>query len=137
MALGIGDSTVVEEQKSYGIPFPKKAQRLALLDETIRLIREISPATSIWIGGTAPELLERADRVDGMNFWVSAGDFEKYARQVKDLPDFEVSWSGERATSADIGQAVRAGASHIILPAGLKNYRDRIAFLAEERLAYE
>jgi hypothetical protein len=132
-ALGIADSTVVEEQASYGIPFPPKAERLQLLDETIRWIRQVSPQTTIWIGGTTAELLDRADQVDGFNFWVEPQEFEALAGKLKGRDGLELSWSGNMPNQEQVDQVVEAGARHIIVPVGVKNYRERIAFLADER----
>lgn len=132
-ALGVGDSSVAGEQASYGIPFPSKAERLKLLDETIRWIREVSPQTPIWIGGTAAELLDRANEIDGFNFWVEPEEFGGLAGRLKGRNNLELSWSGNMPDRDQIDLVVNAGAGHIIVPVGIKNYRERIAFLADER----
>jgi alkanesulfonate monooxygenase SsuD/methylene tetrahydromethanopterin reductase-like flavin-dependent oxidoreductase (luciferase family) len=136
MGLGIGDSTIRPEQAAYGLPIPRKRERLALLDQTIESIREVSPNTSIWIGGTAGSLIERAPRVDGFNFWVEPEEFAPLVRLLRDQrlqENFEISWAGNMPSAESIRMLADSGAHHIIVPVGVRNYRERISRLADER----
>jgi alkanesulfonate monooxygenase SsuD/methylene tetrahydromethanopterin reductase-like flavin-dependent oxidoreductase (luciferase family) len=136
IGLGIGDHTIKAEQKAYGLPFPSKIERLALLDETIDSIGEVSPSTAIWIGGTTNELVDRAPRADGFNFWVEPEEFGPLVQRLKTRQlskRFEISWAGNNPTPESIRLLTENGADHLVVPVGVKNYKERIARLADER----
>jgi alkanesulfonate monooxygenase SsuD/methylene tetrahydromethanopterin reductase-like flavin-dependent oxidoreductase (luciferase family) len=66
--LGTGDSLTIPENEAYGLAFPPLEERLRLLTQTARALRERHVTT--WIGGRsrAVRAIAAAD-ADGWNAW--------------------------------------------------------------------
>jgi alkanesulfonate monooxygenase SsuD/methylene tetrahydromethanopterin reductase-like flavin-dependent oxidoreductase (luciferase family) len=66
--IGTGDSLTASENEAYGMAFPKLAERLRLLTEAARQLRERGVTT--WIGGRSREVRAiAAAESDGWNSW--------------------------------------------------------------------
>jgi alkanesulfonate monooxygenase SsuD/methylene tetrahydromethanopterin reductase-like flavin-dependent oxidoreductase (luciferase family) len=66
--IGTGDSLTAAENEAYGMAFPKLAERLRLLTEVARALRERGVTT--WIGGRSREVRAiAAAESDGWNSW--------------------------------------------------------------------
>lgn len=136
IGLGIGDATNRDEQIAYGIPWPDKAGRLRLLDETIQLLREVAPGVALWIGGTSDGVLARAAKADGWNFWGPAKEFARHRARLLALTDqgaLEISWAGSFPKPEGIRALREAGAGHILIAVGAGNFEERIARVAQAR----
>jgi alkanesulfonate monooxygenase SsuD/methylene tetrahydromethanopterin reductase-like flavin-dependent oxidoreductase (luciferase family) len=137
IGLGIGDSTIRAEQAAYDLPFPTKRERLVLLDQTIAAVREVTPKSSIWLGGTSKSLIDRAPEVDGFNIWVEPDEFAPLVETLKERKlskNFEISWAGSSMPATEsIRTLVASGADHIIVTVGAGDYKERVARLADER----
>lgn len=138
VALGIGDATNRDEQIAYGIAWGNKDARLALLDETVSILREVVPRVPLWIGGTSDELLARAAGMDGWNFWGPAPDYAGHLARLKSaagprnggrMP--ETSWAGSLPKEETLHSLESTGVDHILIAVGAKNFPDRIPQVAE------
>jgi alkanesulfonate monooxygenase SsuD/methylene tetrahydromethanopterin reductase-like flavin-dependent oxidoreductase (luciferase family) len=134
--LGIGDATNRDEHIAYGIPFPPKAGRLELLERTVEVLREIVPEVPIWIGGVSREVMAMAAKQEGWNFWGPAGEFASHCRRLKEIAQGrmpERSWAGSFPGDEGLRELEEAGADHVLVAVGAKNYRERIEQLAKWR----
>jgi alkanesulfonate monooxygenase SsuD/methylene tetrahydromethanopterin reductase-like flavin-dependent oxidoreductase (luciferase family) len=119
LALGTGDRASLEEHERFGIPFPPAAERVRLLEETVRALRalfageawgggELVPplagplvpraSVELWVGGLSDAVLGVAARVaDAWNGWgLDAAGFAERAARLRELGDREVTptWGG-------------------------------------------
>jgi alkanesulfonate monooxygenase SsuD/methylene tetrahydromethanopterin reductase-like flavin-dependent oxidoreductase (luciferase family) len=136
--LGIADSTNRDEQIAYGVPFPPRARRLELLERTIEVLREIVPEVPIWVGGASRAVMAVAAKVDGWNFWGPAGEFATHCRRLKEMVQGrmpETSWAGSFPGEDGLKKLEEAGADHVLVAVGAKNFRERIEQLAKWREA--
>ena len=134
VGLGIGDSSNAHEHLSYGIPFPRRQERMQMLDKAITHLRDVTPATRVWVGGGSDDLMERAVRVDGWNLWGEPSVFiERRSRLAGTIgPEMpECSWAGPLPDLDTLTKLVAGGADHVIVPTGAKNASQRISQLAE------
>lgn len=134
VALGIGDATNRDEQIAYGISWPDKAGRLALMDETIVFLRELVPSVPVWVGGVSDDLLGRAARVEGWNFWGPAPEFAGHRARLEaaaggKMP--ETSWAGSLPKREELKLLQSAGVDHILVAVGAKNFSERIPQVAD------
>lgn len=137
IALGIGDATNRDEQIAYGIPWPDKAGRLQLLDRTIDVIRDLTPSVPLWIGGTSDEVLYRAARVDGWNFWGPVREFARHRARLESVAGGrspETSWAGSLPNRERLDLLNATGIDHILVAVGAGNFRERIEGVAALRV---
>lgn len=133
IALGIGDATNRDEQIAYGIPWPDKAGRLALLDQTLALLRGLAPSVPLWLGGASEEVLERAVDADGWNFWGPAGDFGRHLGRLERLAAEgmpETSWAGSLPKGKALDSLTDQAPDHILIAVGAANFEERIPQVA-------
>lgn len=97
LGLGVGDSRSREEARRYGQVVLPLDRRLALLEETIRLVRERAPSVPVWVGGTHRRVREAAvDWADGWNGWgLSPAEVAELAGGLRRRrSDLRLSWGG-------------------------------------------
>lgn len=101
--LGAGDSLSAEEERRYGLPARGLEARVEEVARTIRLLRDRSPGTGLWVGGRHPRMLEVAAEADGWNGWgISAGDLRAVAASLRARrPGLVVSWGGTLLIGTD------------------------------------
>jgi alkanesulfonate monooxygenase SsuD/methylene tetrahydromethanopterin reductase-like flavin-dependent oxidoreductase (luciferase family) len=136
--LGIADPTNRDEQVAYGIPFPPRARRLELLQQTMEVLREIVPGVPVWVGGASRQVMAIAAMADGWNFWGPAAEFPAHQRRFKEIAQDrmpETSWAGSFPGDEGLQGLEEAGAGHVLVAVGAKNYRERIKQLAKWREA--
>ncbi|HEX6399553.1 MAG TPA: LLM class flavin-dependent oxidoreductase [Actinomycetota bacterium] len=105
LGLGTGDSVSKAEHEAFGIPFAPAAERVALLEETVRAMRALFtgapweggphvPAIAgpllptghpeLWVGGRSNAVIATAARyADAWNGW--AMDADRFAEAVREL----------------------------------------------------
>jgi alkanesulfonate monooxygenase SsuD/methylene tetrahydromethanopterin reductase-like flavin-dependent oxidoreductase (luciferase family) len=89
--LGIGDGLSREENEAFGIPFPKRPERLNQLIVTARILRQVG--LPVWIGGSTPAMWQiAAAEADAVNLWnTPVAMTEEAAPHVSTA---EVTWAG-------------------------------------------
>lgn len=136
IGLGIGDATNRDEQVAYGIRFDRKLERLRLLREVLQLLRENLPEVPLWVGGVSDALLEVAASADGWNFWGPHQEFAGHLARLKEVAGKsipETSWAGSFPGEDVLAELGAQGADHVFVAVGAKNYRERIAQIAEAK----
>jgi alkanesulfonate monooxygenase SsuD/methylene tetrahydromethanopterin reductase-like flavin-dependent oxidoreductase (luciferase family) len=132
ICLGIGDQSIRQEQTAYGIPLQPKPQRLTGLTESIKALKKETPKVRVWVGGVSPEIIGAALVADGWNAWTSPEDFPTHLRAYREANGTgETSWAGSWPGPQAINSLTTAGAAHIIIATGAKNYADRITQLSK------
>jgi alkanesulfonate monooxygenase SsuD/methylene tetrahydromethanopterin reductase-like flavin-dependent oxidoreductase (luciferase family) len=127
ICLGIGDQTIHQEQTAYGIPFQPKPKRLNELTESVKTIKKETSEVRIWIGGVSNELIEAATHIDGWNAWAPPEEFAQHVSTYRELGGSgEISWAGSHPGPETINSLITAGANHLIIATGSKNYAQRI-----------
>lgn len=134
VALGIGDATNRDEQIAYGIPFGRKHERLQLLRDVLKLLRQSLPEVPLWVGGVSDDLLEVASKADGWNFWGPHQEFAGHLARLRKvsggrLP--ETSWAGSFPGAEVLASLGKQGADNVFVAVGAKNYGERIAQVVE------
>ena len=120
LALGTGDSASKPEHEMYGFPFPSAADRVALLEETVRALRSLFGGTTwpggahvpplqgpllppgspaMWVGGRSDAVLGVAARAaDAWNGWgYDVSGFAERAARLRTLADgrdVAPTWAG-------------------------------------------
>lgn len=102
VGLGAGDEESRPEMETFGLPFGSELDRVMVLRQTIRELRD--RGYPIWIGGRARHVgLVAAEGADGWNRWgTSVASFAREAAEVRSLVDrlgrdpsrFTPSWGG-------------------------------------------
>jgi alkanesulfonate monooxygenase SsuD/methylene tetrahydromethanopterin reductase-like flavin-dependent oxidoreductase (luciferase family) len=91
-ALGTGDSLNREENEAYGVPFAAVGDRLALLVDCCRRLREAGVTT--WVGGRSGAVRRAAGEADGWNGW--GIDAETFAAEAAGVPGGPaLTWGGQ------------------------------------------
>jgi alkanesulfonate monooxygenase SsuD/methylene tetrahydromethanopterin reductase-like flavin-dependent oxidoreductase (luciferase family) len=94
--IGAGDSLTKPENLAYGLPFPPVSERLELLAQVARSLRQ--RGVHVWIGGRSPQVREVAAReADGWNSWGGPPD-ELAAFSGKGEP----TWGGPPPADGDL-----------------------------------
>ncbi|HKY48624.1 MAG TPA: LLM class flavin-dependent oxidoreductase [Acidimicrobiia bacterium] len=98
LGLGAGDKMSEDEAVRYGMNRPALNDRIALLEETIALVRGSAPNLPIWVGGRHPKVRAvAAARADGWNAWGASPDElrqEGEALRAEAARDVKVTWGG-------------------------------------------
>lgn len=134
IGLGVGDGQARAEQRSYGIPFPSRPERLECLRATLHELRREVPEVPLWVGGSGFDILEVARDADGWSFWGPVSDFGAYRSRLaagleERMP--ETSWAGPFPGEEGVHELQEAGADEIVIAVGRGNYRERIEQLIE------
>ena len=110
LALGTGDRASVPEHERYGFAFPSVVERIELLDETVRALRELfegrpwmggaavpplpgpllpSGSPQLWVGGLSEDVMAvAAGAADAWNGWgLDAEGFAAKAGRLRELAD--------------------------------------------------
>lgn len=130
VGLGLGDPTVRDEQEAYGLGYASRADRIAEVEATIRVMREVAEVP-VWIGGASGEALRLAGMTQGLNLWIPASEIDEALGRF-DAPSgdgFEVSWAGSWPRGGLV-EVLRPGIDHVIVATGGHNYAERIQQLA-------
>ena len=144
LGLGAGDKMSEDEAVRYGMDRPGLAERIALLERTIELVRLAAPTLPIWVGGRHPKVRRvAASGADGWNAWgAGADDLFREAEELRGEAgrDIEVTWGGgvilaPDQTTLDAAVATRGGIEAVAaagLTAGTPGrVVDHLAALAE------
>ncbi len=98
VGLGAGDKFSADEAHRYGMARGTFQERLQGLQETIELIRQQTPAVTVWVGGLHQTLRQVAARLaDGWNAWqVSREDLVAMTAQAREWATrpLTISWGG-------------------------------------------
>ncbi|MGH2679952.1 MAG: LLM class flavin-dependent oxidoreductase [Actinomycetota bacterium] len=133
LGLGAGDSVSRPEHEAFGIPFASVADRVAILEETVRALRALfagerwgggghvppiagplrPPASpQLWVGGRSSEVIAiAAASADAWNGWaLDADGFEEAAGELARLADGRPvlpTWGGIALVGTDRGELDR------------------------------
>jgi alkanesulfonate monooxygenase SsuD/methylene tetrahydromethanopterin reductase-like flavin-dependent oxidoreductase (luciferase family) len=101
--IGTGDSLTAAENNAYGLEFPPLDERLRVLADTSRALRQWGVTT--WIGGRSRAVKDlAASEADGWNAWDgSMEEVAAFARQGR----AEVSWAGPPPANGDFATHLR------------------------------
>jgi alkanesulfonate monooxygenase SsuD/methylene tetrahydromethanopterin reductase-like flavin-dependent oxidoreductase (luciferase family) len=116
--VGAGDSESKEENESFGLGFGTIAERVQVLEETVRAVRD--QGAPVWVGGIAPSVREVAAReADGWNAWgISPSLFMTWANEMRPAAvrrPFACTWSG-LVVLDETDDAARARAAELGVP---------------------
>lgn len=93
IGLGAGDRLSRDEARRFGLPFPPLGERLAMLTESVRAVRE--RGVTCWVGGLHPRVRAVAALADGWNVWEPAPDrLAALLDEGERPPRWEVTWGG-------------------------------------------
>ncbi|HUO46579.1 MAG TPA: LLM class flavin-dependent oxidoreductase [Acidimicrobiia bacterium] len=112
IGLGVGDRFSAEEAIRFGFPPRNLDERLALLSETVKAVRQEAESSEIWVGGTHPRLRNLAAiEADGWNAWgISVADMVPMVAEVREASTRPlcVSWGGGVVLAPDQRQLKEA-----------------------------
>jgi hypothetical protein len=132
--LGLGDSSVKDEQSSFGIPQKSRAEKQQWVEETITLIKEQAPSVRMIVGGGTTQAMKLAVAAGGWNFWGKVSDFAQRLDELRSLDGgraVEASWGGSFPGKDGLDQLKDAGADEVMIAVGAGNYQERIRSLHE------
>jgi len=101
--IGTGDSLTAAENEAYGFDFPPVDERLRVLADTARALRQRGITT--WIGGRSRAVRElAAAEADGWNAWDgSMEELAEFARRGR----AEVTWAGPPPADGEFATHLR------------------------------
>lgn len=136
MGLGTGDTTTKGEQIDFGYGWLTFAERLAVLEQQIGMLREVVPGMPIWIGGEGERILSLLHLADGWNYWGPAPEMSTVAgkaREAAGTARIGVSWGWRTVDEAGLTELSELGVDHAVVAVPARSYTEKIEWLASMR----